>query len=140
MESLIAAGIEDIRLVWAAYSVSVLLAYLFLWAFFASFVSHPDIQGLLLWPFWVVLFSVSPVALGNDALAPTSVITLFALDSGDEELLELTWLWWLVGALTAALYFLVLLVGRELWRLYKRKRRKGASGKKAVAPRRTPVK
>lgn len=119
MESLIAVGIEDIRLVWVAYAVSVLCAYGFWWAWIACFISHPYFQGLILWPFWVVLFSVSPIALGHSAVAPTIVVTIFAIDGDKQALIEETGLWWLVGALSGVLFFLMMVIVRELWKRFK---------------------
>jgi len=131
MESLITAGLSDIRWVWAAYALTALFAYGCCWLLFATMTRSPEWQSVWLWPFWVLLFSVSPISLDNSAVAPTLVITLFALERGDQSLLELTTLWWIVGALSATLYFLMLLILRELWRRFRRSSKQGRKTKQA---------
>lgn len=121
MESLIAAGVSDIRLVWATYILLSLVAYVCWWQALVAAQWPPLMQAILLWPMWVALCSMAPIALDVSELAPALAITLFALLSDDEALLEQLWLWWLVGALSATLYFLMSFILRELWVRYRRR-------------------
>jgi len=125
MESLIAAALSDIRLVWAMYALLSLLAYLCWWQALVTAQWSPLMQAILLWPLWVGLCSMAPVAFDSVEFAPALAVTLFALFSDDDILLEQLGLWWLVGALSATLYFLIGFILRALLARFRRGSRTG---------------